>query len=155
MKRHYLLASAALAAASLLATAPAMAGDHGGDGRHSEHRCGGHEYRGSDDRASFKDLKLTDEQKSQIKDIREKQKSQFEDRRKELRETKKALREAARAEKYDAAKVNELANKQAKLMADATVQRIETMRRIHDVLTPEQKQKLEDRRKRDKEDDDD
>ncbi|MDR2875929.1 MAG: Spy/CpxP family protein refolding chaperone [Methylobacillus sp.] len=153
MKRHYLLASAALAAASLLATVPAVAGDHGDWGRHSEKRCGGHD--GHDFGASFKSLKLTDAQKSQIKNIREKQKTQFEDRRKEMRETQKALMEAARADKYDAAKVRELANKQGKLIADATVQRIETMRQIHAVLTPEQKQKLEERRKRHEDDEDD
>jgi protein CpxP len=146
VRSHRLFASAALVAASLLATAPAMANEHGGCNRHHAGKAG---HGGKHDfQARLKELNLTEAQQAQVKDIMEKQKPQREARWKELRESHQALREASRGENYDAAKVRELASKQAQLKAEMTVQRIETMHQVYALLTPEQKQKWDAKRER-------
>jgi protein CpxP len=145
VKSHRMLVSVALVAASLLATAPAFSKDKEGCHRHHAGKMGEHGGKHGF-HAKLKDLNLTEAQQAQVKEIMEKQKSQGEARWKDLRETRKALHEAARGENYDAAKVRELANKQAQLQADATVQRIETMREVYSVLTLEQKQKWDAKR---------
>lgn len=148
MVRSYrLFASAALVAASLLASAPVLANEHGSCDRHhagkADHQGGKHAFH-----SGLKELNLTDAQRAQVKDIMEKQKPQREASWKELRESHKALREASRGDNYDAAKVRELATRQAQLKAEMTVQRIETMRQVYALLTPEQKQKWDAKRER-------
>lgn len=151
VKSHRLLASVALVSAALLA-APAFSKDKEGEGCHRHHHAGKMGEHGGKHgfhhgfHAKLKDLDLTEAQQAQVKEIMEKQKSQGEARWKDLRETRKALHEAARSENYDAAKVRELANKEAQLKAEATVQRIETMREVYSLLTPEQKQKWDAKR---------
>jgi protein CpxP len=145
VKSHRLFASAALVAASLLATAPAFANEKGSCDRPHAGKMGAHGGKHGF-HAKLKELNLTEAQQAQVKDIMEKQKPQREARWKDLRESHKALHEAARSENYDAAKVRDLANKQAQLKAEATVQRIETMRQVYALLTPEQKQKWDAQR---------
>lgn len=149
IKHHRLLAvSAALAAASLFAATPAISGD----GAHCDrqHHAGKMERHGDGKgfHAKFKELNLTDAQQAQVKEIMEKQKPQREAKWKEVRESRKALHEAARGENYDAAKVRELAGKEAQVKAEMTVMRIETMRQVYALLTPEQKQKWDAKRER-------
>jgi protein CpxP len=147
VKSHRLFASAALVAASLLATAPAFANEKGSCDRPHAGKIGAHGGKHGF-HAKLKELNLTEAQQAQVKDIMEKQKPQREARWKDLRESHKSLYEAARSENYDAAKVRDLANKQAQLKAEATVQRIETMREVYALLTPEQKQKWDAQRER-------
>lgn len=141
MVRSYrLFVSVALTAASLLATVPALANEHGACNRHHASKTGHHDGKQAF-HARLKALNLTDAQQAQIKDIMERQKPQREARWKELRESHQALREAARSDSYDAARVQQLASRQAQLNAEMMVQRIETMRQVYALLTPEQKQK--------------
>lgn len=144
VRSHRIFASAALVAASLLVTAPVMANEHGGCDRHHAGKAGHAGKHGFQER--LKDLNLTEAQQAQVTQIMEKQKPQREARWKALRESSKALHEAARGESYDAAKVRELANQQAQLKAEMTVARIETGRQVYALLTPEQKQKWDARR---------
>lgn len=147
VKRHRLFASAALVAASLIAAAPAMAEEGGRCDRHHADKAGHHGGKHGF-HEKFKELNLTDAQQAQVKAIMEKQKPQREAKWKELRESHQALRDAARGEQYDAAKVRELANRQAQIKADMTVMRIESMRQVYALLTPEQKQKWDAKRER-------
>ena len=96
----------------------------------------------------LKGLDLTAAQQEQVKAIMEKQKPLREARMKELHESRQALREATRSDAYDSAKVREIANRQAALHADMTVLRVETMRQVYALLTPEQKQKWDAKRSR-------
>lgn len=146
VKSNRLFVSAALAAVSLLATAPVLANEHGGCDRHHAGKVGHHGKHAF--HSGLKKLDLTDAQRAQVKDIMEKQKPQREARWKELRESSKALREASRGDSYDAAKVKELASRQAQLKAEMMVQRIETMHQVYALLTPEQKQKWDAKRER-------
>lgn len=147
VKRHRSLVSAALVAASLLAVSPVMAGDGEHCDRHHADKTGHHGGKHGF-HEKFKELNLTDAQQAQVKAIMEKQKPQREAKWKELRESHQALHEATRGDQYDAAKVRELANKQAQLKADMTVMRIESMRQVYALLTPEQKQKWDAKRER-------
>jgi protein CpxP len=90
----------------------------------------------------FEQLNLTQEQRDKINQIMNEGKPVRQDKMKALWENRKALRDQAMAETYDAQRVRELADQQAKLRAELTVMRTETFHNIYSVLTPEQKQKL-------------
>jgi Spy/CpxP family protein refolding chaperone len=87
-------------------------------------------------------LDLTAEQREAIRKIKNDTREQMGAKRDEMFEIRKALREQGRAETYDAAKVRELADAKAKIMADMTVQRVKTMHQIRKELTPEQIKQL-------------
>lgn len=90
----------------------------------------------------FERLDLTQEQRDKINQIVDEGKQVRQEKMKALWESRKALRDQAMAEHYDAQRVRELADQQAKLHAELTVMRTETFHNIYSVLTPDQKQKL-------------
>lgn len=149
VKRHKYLVSAALITASLFAAGTAMSDEGGHCDRKHHGKMGG--MRGDMQHGfqqKLKELDLTSEQQAQVQDILEKQKPQREAHMKAMQESHKALREATRSDAYDSAKVREIANQQAALHADMTVLRVETMRQVYGLLTPEQKQKWDAKRAR-------
>lgn len=119
------------------------------------HACSGpggnfrDEHRGDKMMRVMKKLDLTREQRQAIRNIKNETRDQMETKRDEMIDIRKALREQSRAETYDASKVRELANTKSQIMADMTVQRIETMNRIRKELTQDQltqMDKLKERR---------
>jgi len=86
----------------------------------------------------FRHLDLTEAQQAQVKQIAEDARAAHKDTRDALRTNRQALHELATGADYDAQRVRELADAQAKLQADMLVARTETQHRIHQVLTPEQ-----------------
>lgn len=127
---------------SILAGTIGMAGvAHacGGPGGHDRGEHGG-------DRMMYmmKTLDLTTEQRQAIRKIKNESRDQMEVKRDELFEIRKALREQGTADKYDEAKVRELADAKAKITADMTVQRIKTMHQIRKELTAEQLAELDE-----------
>lgn len=141
-KRDSLIISMLLAAGSVLAlNAPAFANE-------SAERCQPGQHAGDHGRGHegffhrrLESLGLSDEQHAQVKQIFEQQKTAREAKMKEMHESFKALREASRGDAYDAAKVREIADRQAKLRADMIVMRTDSMHQVYSLLTPEQKQK--------------
>ncbi|MCB5191537.1 Spy/CpxP family protein refolding chaperone [Methylobacillus arboreus] len=146
-KARKLLVSSAILASSLLAlniaTSYADSGDkkcdkdkkHASfDGRHgfSEGRFLAHKLR---------PLNLSSEQQAQVKQIVEKQKPVFAEKRQAIHDSHKALAAASGSESYDEKSVQQLAGEQAKIQADLIVLRTNTMHEVYQVLTPEQKQK--------------
>lgn len=113
------------------------------------HACGspgGHyygEHRGGKMMHVMKKLDLTTEQHKTIRNIKDEQREKMSAKRDEMMDIRKELRQQVRADNYDAGKVRELADAKAKIMADMTVKRIETMNRIRKELTPEQVAKLD------------
>ena len=91
----------------------------------------------------MKKLDLTDEQKQAVSSIKDESKDAMESKRDEMSAIRKALHEQESAETYDAAKVRELADAKAIIMSDMTVQKVETMNRIRQQLTAEQREKLD------------
>lgn len=90
----------------------------------------------------FERLDLSQQQREQINQIMDEGKQARQERKKALWQNRKALRDQAMADTYDAQRVQELADQQAKLNAELTVMRTESFYRIYSVLTPDQKQKL-------------
>jgi len=96
------------------------------------------------------ELKLSDKQIEAIRAIKKEQASDMRSSMIEMKKIRRELREQVRSDNYDAAKVRQLADAKAKIMADMTVKRIDTMHRIRKQLTPEQAAKLDDMKKRHK-----
>jgi Spy/CpxP family protein refolding chaperone len=88
-------------------------------------------------------LELDQQQREAIKKIRDEQMAKMRTKMDEMKKIREAMREQAFAEKYDAAKVRELADAKAKLMSDMMVERMETMNRIRQLLTEQQEARME------------
>jgi Spy/CpxP family protein refolding chaperone len=85
---------------------------------------------------------LTDAQQSEIKAIIETSRTDTENVRKQLLDSRKAMRNLVTGSDYNIEKVRELADQQATLRAELTVARIDTMHRTLQVLTDEQQAKV-------------
>lgn len=139
LSRKSLLAAALAASLAGLVAAPAAARPHGGDAPWSEGR-GAHraEHLGR----MLRELDLSDAQRDKLFEIRHAAAPQMREKLEALRKSRAALREAATAADYDAARVRARAEESAKLQADLTVMRIENQQKMLSVLTPEQREKL-------------
>jgi Spy/CpxP family protein refolding chaperone len=93
-------------------------------------------------RGLMRALDLNDEQRDKIFDLMYAQVPAARDKLKELRTGHDALHEATVAKNYDPAKVRELANAQAKMIADLIVMKTETFNKAYALLTPEQQKKV-------------
>lgn len=93
-------------------------------------------------------LELDRQQRDAIRKIRDEQGEKMQARMEEMKKIRDAMREQALAEEYDAAKVRELADAKAKLMSDMMVERMETMNRIRQLLTEQQKARMEEMKSR-------
>lgn len=116
--------------------------DHGERGN-CEHRHGGpdSEHHGPGGFHGLRELNLSQDQQDKIKQILEKHKPDTKAQFETMHADFKALDDAAKAEPYDAKKVQTLADQQAKQHAAIIVERTATKHEIYAVLTPEQKQK--------------
>lgn len=88
-------------------------------------------------------LNLTPEQKAKIQAIREEEWKKVSALRKELRETRDGLWEAAGKTPYDEAAVRKLAAERESVRTELFLAKAGAMNRIKEVLTPEQKAQLE------------
>ena len=87
-------------------------------------------------------LDLTDEQKAQMKAIRQSSRETIKPLRQQLRANKKALNELTANGNFDEAEVTALATQQGALMSQVIVQKQKTKTEIYNVLTSEQQAKL-------------
>lgn len=85
---------------------------------------------------------LTNAQRAEIKTIIDTNRNDTESVRQRLRDNRKAMYELVSSNQYSLERVRELADQQAKLNAELTVARIDTMHRTLQVLTPEQRAEL-------------
>lgn len=137
MKKRNLIVGSVLAGSILLSAGAA-------------HACkgpGGHQ-RSDKMMHVMEKLDLSEEQLASISSIKDQQKEQMSASRTEMKNIREALREQANSDNYDAAKVRELADAKAKLIAEITVKRTETMNRIRKELTPEQIAKMDKMKQR-------
>ena len=125
-----------LVASSVAFALPAQAHRGPGPGAHHEMHGGMRMLRGLD---------LTTEQREQAQKIFQEQSGAFRANAEAARAAHEALRKAAVDPNAD---VRALADAVGKAHADAAVLRVETMRRVAAILTPEQRQKLEQGRSR-------
>jgi len=127
------------------ATDGPMGGPMGGPMHGPMNRPCDHPREAQSDRMAYmmKMLELDRKQRDAIKKIREEQDKKMEAKMDEMKKIRNAMREQAMAEKYDAAKVRELADAQAKLMSDMMVERMATMDLIRKQLTEQQAARME------------
>lgn len=88
-------------------------------------------------------LDLTDEQKQKIRDVIQNADPKFQKAMKEAEANSQSLM-ALCGDKYDAAKISELADAQGKLVAEAIKLRLEVRHQIFEILTPEQRKKVKE-----------
>jgi protein CpxP len=89
-------------------------------------------------------LNLTDEQKQQVKGIMDSVESTASGIHAKLEEVHKQLGAATANGQFDETQVRTLANQQAQLEADMTVEHFRAMSKVFGILTPEQRTKAEE-----------
>lgn len=93
-------------------------------------------------------LGLTEAQQDQIFKIHHDSVPAMREQMKQVRKARLELRQLAMADKFDEGKARQLADQQAKAMANMAVMRAQTAHRVRQVLTPEQRQKMDEMRNR-------
>jgi Spy/CpxP family protein refolding chaperone len=141
MKHRHLILTTLLAAGLTTAgfATISQAGPFCGDrpGAHAV-RTGYHEGRHDPLKRLMRQVDLTDAQQTEIKAIIETSRKDTENARQQLRDSLKTMRKLVAGNDYNLDRVRELADQEARLRADLTVARVDTMHRIQQVLTPEQ-----------------
>jgi periplasmic protein CpxP/Spy len=132
------LASSILAAAVAIAAVPALAQPMQADHRHHGHR-GAWPMRG---------LQLTEAQRDQIFKIFHEQAPAMRESRKAARKAREELRSLVKAATFDRARARAFAEAEGKALTELAFMRAEAMSRVREVLTPEQRSKLDERRRR-------
>ena len=90
----------------------------------------------------FAELGVTEEQKSQVKDVLRRYQPTVQPLIKQFVAERRALRDTIRTPEVDESAIRDQAGKVAKVGADLAVQRAHIAHEIRDVLTPEQLEKL-------------
>ena len=93
-------------------------------------------------------LGLTEAQQDQIFKIRHDSVPAMREQMKQARKARLELRQLAMADKFDEARARQLADQHAKATSNMAVMRAQTANRMRQVLTPEQRQKLDEMRNR-------
>src|SRR5207302_9147588 len=87
-------------------------------------------------------LNLTDAQRDQVFKIFHDQEPAVHEQMKQVRAAREELTKLATADRFDEARARQLADAQAKALSNLAVIRAQSMYRVREVLTPEQRQKL-------------
>jgi periplasmic protein CpxP/Spy len=90
-------------------------------------------------------LDLSDAQDEQIFRIFHEQAPALREQMKNARRVRQQMNEAVHAEKFDRARVRELAQAHGKALAELEVMHAESMRKVREVLTAEQRARLDER----------
>jgi periplasmic protein CpxP/Spy len=107
------------------------------------------EMRAGDGMRMLRGLDLTAEQRDQASKIFQEQAPAFRERATAARTANEALRKAAVDPNADSGRIRQLADAVGKAHAEVAVLRAETLRRVAALLSPEQRQRLEQGRSRD------
>lgn len=90
-------------------------------------------------RHMLRDLDLSEAQREQIRQIMEQHRPQIREQAKALRDTRKAMRELARADALDEGQLQVLSAKMAESMSAMQAERVRTQHAVFALLTPEQR----------------
>jgi len=104
---------------------------------------GGHQGRG--DGRIFRDLDLTEEQKRQMRSLREKTREQSQPILKQLRELEQERRQLIRANTFNEEAAKGLAARESELRSALSLTRTASQHTLYNTLTEEQKTKLAER----------
>ena len=105
----------------------------------------GHGMRGHGMRGMMRELNLTEAQQDQIFKIHHDAEPAFREQMKKVRAARQELHKLALGDRYDEAAVRRAADAQAKAMSDLAVMHVQTARKVRELLTPEQRQKFDQR----------
>ena len=142
MTKFLLASSCALGLAPLAANEALAQGMGEGMGMHGGmHRRGG-------PMEHMRALNLTEQQRDQIFKIHHDSVPAMREQMKQVQKARNDLRQIAMADKFDEAKARQAADAQAKAMANMAVMRAQSANRVRQVLTPEQRQKMDEMRSR-------
>jgi len=135
--RNRIFVIAAIAALVIGATVLALAQGHRGQG--------GSMHGGPQEMVEHisRELNLTEAQKAQFKTTMEAQHAVAEQRHAKLDEIRKQIEAATANGQFDEAQVRPLANQQAQLMSDQTVDHLRMHAQLYSLLTPEQRTKAD------------
>jgi Spy/CpxP family protein refolding chaperone len=132
--------------ATALGGAAALAQDREAQGRGGMHAAQG-VHQGGGERW-LRGLDLTDAQRDQVFKIYHEQAPAMREHANAARAASRELRSAARSPNFDRARARALADQQAKALAEMAFLRAEATSRVVALLTPEQRQKLQELRER-------
>ena len=113
---------------------PMPGGGMGGMGR-----GGGHSMQ-------LRALGLSEAQQDQVFKIFHESRPAVYEQIKQLRRARQDLGKLVAAERFDSARARQLADAQGKAMAELALLRVQTTRRVREVLTPEQREKMDQMR---------
>ena len=150
-KRKTILGAFLLASSIALAVplaAQAMPGMDGGKGacRGDMHMGGGMGRAEHGGMKMLRGLDLTEAQRDQIFELKHAEMPKMREQMKVVHTLRSQLREAATADTYDEARIKALTEQTATAMATMMQARVAGERAVYEVLTPEQRTKLKDRR---------
>ncbi|RME35579.1 MAG: periplasmic heavy metal sensor [Gammaproteobacteria bacterium] len=94
------------------------------------------------------ELDLSPEQRDRIRELMEQQRPQMRAWREAMRDTHRRLRELERAPTFDEQAIRQLAEQQARTMAEMRVEKAKMHHEIARLLTPEQRERFERMRPR-------
>ena len=129
----FLLASSAAFGIASAASAQGMPDGH--MGRH-----------GGGPMMQLRGLSLTEAQRDQVFKIYHDQETAVHEQMKQVQAARQQLAQIASADRFDEASARQAADAQAKALSNLAVLRAQTMYQVRAVLTPEQRQKLDQRR---------
>ena len=112
-----------------------------GEGMH-----GGMHHRGGEMMKHMRALGLSEAQRDQIFKIHHDQVPAMREQMKQVQKARTDLRQIAMADKFDEPRARQAADAQAKALSTMAVMRAQTMNRVRQVLTPEQRQKMDQMR---------
>ena len=93
-------------------------------------------------------LGLSEAQQDQVFKIFHESRAAAYEQMKQVRRARQELGKLVGAERFDSARARQLADAQGKAMAELALLRVQTMRRVREVLTPEQREKMDQMRER-------
>ena len=93
-------------------------------------------------------LDLTEAQRDQVFQIFHEQAPAFHEQMKQVRQARQNLMKLAAAPSYDESQVRQAADVQAKALSALAVMHAQTVHRVRDILTPEQRARLDERAER-------
>jgi Spy/CpxP family protein refolding chaperone len=133
---QFLLASSlALGLGPLAANAQPTGGE--GMGHHRGHSMMG-----------LRNLNLTEAQRDQVFKIYHEQAPAVHEQMKQVQRSRQDLRQLAMADRFDEGRARQIADTQAKALSALAVMRAQTMARVREILTPDQRQRLDQSRER-------
>ena len=91
-------------------------------------------------------LNLTEAQRDQVFKIYHDQEPAVHEQMKQVQAARQQLMQLASADRFDETRARQAADAQAKALSNLAVLRAQTMYRVREVLTPEQRQQLDQRK---------